>query len=98
MADVPELSSIDYVNHPPHYGQHPTGIECIEVVEEFNFNIGNAIKYLWRAGLKGNEIEDLKKAQWYVLREINRKESQPCVSPQSFLYQCCPECKNTTTT
>ena len=60
------------VDHPDHYNQHPAGIECIDVVEEFNFNIGNAIKYLWRAGLKGDASEDLKKAVWYVNREIER--------------------------
>ncbi|HEV3311810.1 MAG TPA: DUF3310 domain-containing protein [Chloroflexota bacterium] len=61
------------VNSPPHYTVHPSGIECIEVVEHFNFNIGNAIKYLWRCGLKGDEIEDLKKAAWYISREIERR-------------------------
>jgi hypothetical protein len=62
----------DSVNHPSHYNDHPRGIECIDVVEEFNFNVGNAMKYLWRAGLKGDLIEDLKKARWYVDREIER--------------------------
>ena len=41
----------DTVNHPAHYNTHPSGVECIEITEHFNFNIGNAIKYLWRAGL-----------------------------------------------
>jgi hypothetical protein len=62
------------VNHPPHYTSHPSGVECITVTEHFNFNIGNAIKYLWRAGLKGGALEDLKKARWYVDREIARLE------------------------
>ena len=62
----------DKVNHPAHYTAHPSGVECITVTEHFNFNIGNAIKYLWRAGLKDNELEDLRKAVWYVNREINR--------------------------
>jgi hypothetical protein len=62
----------DAVNHPQHYTSHPSGVECITVVEHFNFNRGNAIKYIWRAGEKGNEIEDLKKATWYVQREIDR--------------------------
>ena len=65
----------DSVNHPPHYNSHPAGIECIDVVESFNFNIGNAIKYLWRQGLKEDAIEDLKKAAWYVQREIDRREN-----------------------
>lgn len=52
----------DPVNHPKHYNNHPSGIECIDVVRHMNFNRGNSIKYIWRAGDKGNEIEDLKKA------------------------------------
>lgn len=62
----------DVVNHPPHYNSHPSGIECIQVTEWCNFNVGNAIKYLWRAGLKGDALEDLEKAEWYVRREIAR--------------------------
>lgn len=68
-ADNPQV-----VNHPPHYTQHPSGVECITITEHYNFNIGNAIKYLWRAGLKGSQLEDLKKADWYVRREIERVE------------------------
>jgi len=74
------MEKIDLVNHPPHYTQHPSGIECIQVTEHYNFCVGNAIKYLWRNGLKVEEgkgdkekqIEDLKKAVWYVNREIER--------------------------
>jgi hypothetical protein len=64
----------DPVNHPTHYTSHPSGVECITVVEHFNFCIGNAIKYLWRAGLKdkGDYLQDLRKAAWYVQREIER--------------------------
>lgn len=62
----------DSVNHPAHYNQHPANIECIDVVEHFSFNIGNAMKYLWRAGLKGAAQEDLEKAKWYIEREIER--------------------------
>ena len=64
----------DAVNHPSHYTGHPSGVECIQVTEHLNFCIGNAIKYLWRAGLKdGNsDIQDLKKAAWYIEREIAR--------------------------
>lgn len=66
------------VDHPAHYNQHPAGIECITVVEAFNFNIGNAIKYLWRAGLKpgASAAEDLQKAAWYVAREIERQAAE----------------------
>jgi hypothetical protein len=63
------------VNHPDHYNRHPTGVECIDIVEHFNFNLGNAIKYIWRAGLKGEAVEDLRKAIWYIDREIQRIES-----------------------
>ena len=66
------------VDHPAHYNQHPAGIECIAVVEAFNFNIGNAIKYLWRAGLKPgtSAAEDLQKAAWYIQREIERRATE----------------------
>lgn len=63
----------DNVNHPKHYNSHPSGIECIEVTEHMNFNVGNAVKYLWRTNHK-NGLEDLKKARWYVDREIQRLE------------------------
>jgi hypothetical protein len=63
----------DMVNHPPHYTDHPSGIECIQVTEAFNFCVGNAIKYLWRAGLKDDTIQDLRKAIWYIEREIERR-------------------------
>lgn len=65
----------DAVNHPAHYTSHPSGIECVTITEHFNFCVGNAIKYLWRAGLKSKDpLEDLKKARWYVDREIHRIE------------------------
>lgn len=62
------------VNHPKHYNEHPAGIECIDVVRHMNFNLGNVIKYVWRAGLKeGNSnIQDLEKAKWYLENEIDR--------------------------
>ena len=62
------------VNHPAHYTSHASGVECIQVTEHMNFCIGNAVKYCWRAGLKGDGIEDLKKAKWYIEREIQRLE------------------------
>ena len=64
----------DPVNNPVHYTDHPSGIECIQITEHMNFNLGNAIKYIWRAALKGKQMEDLKKAAWYVNREIARLE------------------------
>lgn len=68
MADDP-------VNHPRHYTAHPSGVECITVTEHMGFCLGNAVKYIWRADEKGNAVEDLKKAAWYVQREIARREA-----------------------
>lgn len=76
----------DPINHPPHYTSHPSGVECIQVTEHFPFCVGNAIKYLWRAGLKGDAIEDLRKAAWYVEREIQRRELMgPPADPFPFV-------------
>lgn len=63
----------DKIN-PSHYKSHPSGVECIQVTEHMNFNIGNAIKYLWRHGQKrkSSALEDLQKAEWYIKREIKR--------------------------
>lgn len=74
----------DNVNHPAHYTSHPSGIECIQVTRHYCFSIGNAIKYLWRAGLKAStdktqrekEIEDLKKAKWYIDDRIQQLENE----------------------
>lgn len=52
----------DAVDHPAHYNAHPSGVECVDVAEHFNFNLGNALKYIWRAGLKGELLEDMKKS------------------------------------
>ncbi|MEG2271494.1 MAG: DUF3310 domain-containing protein [Acinetobacter sp.] len=64
----------DEVNQPSHYTSHPSGIECIEITRHHDFAIGNAIKYLWRAGLKNsdNEIQDLEKAAWYIQDKIKQ--------------------------
>ena len=64
----------DEVNHPNHYTAHQSGVECIQITEHMGFNLGNAIKYVWRADLKGNAVQDLKKAVWYIEREIKRRE------------------------
>jgi hypothetical protein len=63
----------DMINHPPHYKAHPSGVECIQITEHMNFCLGNAVKYIWRADHKGNDIEDLKKAEFYLRREIERR-------------------------
>lgn len=62
------------VEHPSHYNRHPSGVECIDVVQYMGFNVGNAIKYLWRADHKGKDVEDLKKALEYIKFEIVRRK------------------------
>jgi hypothetical protein len=64
---------VETVNHPAHYNQYQ-GLEVIDLVEQMNFNRGNAVKYIARAGFKApeKELEDLKKARWYIDREIQR--------------------------
>jgi hypothetical protein len=62
---------------PSHYREHPSGVECIQVTEHMTFCVGNAVKYLWRAGKKGPAVEDLRKAVWYLEREIRRLEEAP---------------------
>lgn len=75
----------DAVDHPSHYTGHPSGVECITVTEHMTFLRGNAMKYLWRAGQKAGEdetlrdfkeLEDLKKARWYLDREISNLEGK----------------------
>ena len=61
------------IDRPKHYASHPSGVECIQIAEHMNFNLGNAIKYIWRADEAGNDLEDLQKALWYVGREIMRR-------------------------
>ena len=62
----------DFVNHPPHYTNHPSGVECIQITEHMNFLLGNAMKYIWRADLK-NGKEDIEKAIWYLQRELAKR-------------------------
>lgn len=64
----------DPVEHPAHYTGHPSGVECITVTEHMGFCLGNAIKYIWRADLKADALEDLRKARWYLDREIARRD------------------------
>lgn len=77
LDSLPEFKH-DFVNHPKHYCDHPSGIECIEITRHHDFAIGNAIKYLWRAGLKDsdNEIQDLKKAVWYIQDKIAQLDNK----------------------
>lgn len=64
----------DLVNRPKHYTSHPSGVECIEITRHMNFNLGNAIKYIWRAGMKDEYLQELKKARWYIDDEIAKIE------------------------
>lgn len=81
---IPITCQEDNVNHPSHYTSHPSGTECIEIARHYCFSIGNAIKYLWRAGLKKEaglkdvekEIEDLKKARWYIDDRIKQLQTK----------------------
>lgn len=74
----------DPVNHPSHYTSHPSGVECIDIAKWYDFCLGNCIKYIWRAGLKSEngmsdidkKLQDLKKAQWYLSKEISEIEKK----------------------
>lgn len=85
------------VNHPKHYTSDPSGIECIDITRHRNFNIGNAIKYLWRAGLKEDkdrklidkQVEDLNKAVWYLVDEIHRLGGR-CIVKTDSINTCLP--------
>lgn len=67
--------SSDRVDHPAHYTAHPSGVECIDIVQHMNFCLGNVVKYCWRADLKGNDVEDLAKAKRYLEYEIKRRQA-----------------------
>lgn len=87
----------DQVNHPKHYTSDPSGIECIDITRHRNFNIGNAIKYLWGAGLKEDkdrklidkQVEDLNKAVWYLVDEIHRLGGR-CTVKTDSINTCLP--------
>lgn len=66
----------DPVNHPKHYTSHPSGVECITIIRHMNFNLGNAVKYIWRVDEKEVPIQDLQKAIWYINDEIQRRTSK----------------------
>ncbi len=68
------MSEHDPVNHPSHYTSHPSGVECLTVTRHMGFNLGNAMKYIWRADLKGSAIQDLEKAAFYIADEIAKRK------------------------
>ena len=82
MGEIPARVSDDAIN-PSHYKSHPSGVECIQITEHMSFLIGNAMKYLWRAGLKTEDpLEDLEKARWYLDRQIALLASKDDVSEE----------------
>jgi hypothetical protein len=74
----PNVNEDELVKHPTHYNSHPSGIEAIKVIQHFSFNVGTAVKHLWRAGLKGetkeDKLRDLRKAREYIDFEISKVE------------------------
>jgi len=85
------MSTEDVIENPKHYTSHPSGIECIQITEHMGFNLGNAMKYIWRCDLKKDAIEDLKKAKWYLEREIAKREN---VVRPSDVDVMCSSCKH----
>lgn len=77
-ADIVSEWEEESVNHPNHYGGSDNPYEAIKVIEawQLNFNLGNVIKYISRAGKKGSKTEDLQKALWYLQREVNNHEKE----------------------
>jgi hypothetical protein len=70
---IKDVNNNDPVNNPKHYTNHPSGVECIQITEHMGFNLGNAVKYIWRCDQKLDAIEDLKKARFYIDREIAKR-------------------------
>jgi len=75
------MSKNDSIN-PKHY-KHPSGVECVDIAEHLPFCLGNALKYVWRAGEKGDYVEDLRKAEWYLKRFLKH----PVVPPSRFVHE-----------
>lgn len=73
-----QMADHDPVNHPSHYTSHPSGVECIDITRHMNFNLGNVVKYVWRAGIKEEAptIQDLEKAAWYLNDEIAQRKKE----------------------
>lgn len=91
----PQRRKDDPVHHPKHYTNHPSGVECITITRHMGFNLGNAMKYIWRADLK-NGIEDLEKALWYITDEIAKRKEYKYPPEQcgelKFTQGDCPAC------
>ena len=81
-ASAPSVD--DPVSHPAHYTSHPSGVECLTITRWMGFNLGNAMKYIWRADMKGAAIEDLRKAAFYIADEISKREADGVIDPASY--------------
>jgi len=81
-ASAPAMDH-DPVSHPAHYNSHPSGVECLTITRWMGFNLGNAMKYIWRADMKGAAIEDLRKAAFYIADEIAKREAGT-IDPASY--------------
>ena len=88
MNTQDENMNNDPVNHPKHYTAHPSGIECIQITEHMSFCLGNAVKYIWIADLKADAIEDLRKAAWYIEREISIREKKSKENANPVRHSC----------
>jgi hypothetical protein len=80
----------DLINHPPHY--KADGIEVIDVIEAFdlNYRLGNVVKYVLRHNYKGSPENDLRKASWYLDREIGKYAEAPTANPSGLIYLATP--------
>ena len=79
----------EQIDHPNHYNNHPSGVECIEIVEHMPYNIGNAVAYLWRYQDKHEDPTlDLKKAMWHIQREIEKIENAKKAKLPEFRVSC----------
>lgn len=83
-----EEEEVDLVNNPPHYRKHPSGIECIQITRHMPFNLGNAVKYIWRCDEKTKDpIFDLRKAIFYLEDEIKLRKERQEQSRQLKLFE-----------
>lgn len=76
----------DEIKKAAHYNKHPSGVECIRIVRHMGFNLGNVVKYIWRADLKGYDLKDLEKALYYLKDEI-KKRKKAANEPQVMYFR-----------
>lgn len=86
MMDRP--AGFDIVQRPKHYNAHPSGVECIEIIEHMTFNLGNAMKYLWRGGLKVSDAtQDFEKGLWYLRRSYEQDTAFLTIGPATMHFR-----------